>query len=95
MHNENGRNATRQQSSQLPPTNAEWETLISGRCDRATIAAAIKERTWQALRGSLLNTSMRTRYDALVNYLGDAPTFAQTIQVTNYINSLKRGGLIR
>jgi hypothetical protein len=71
-----------------------WSSLIFGSYSHAEIAAAVSDPVWQSIRVSLLYTPLETKYAALQEYIGGAPDPVRRIQVTNYVNALKRGGLI-
>jgi len=90
-----------------PPTSADWQKLIFGSFSREEIRDAVQNGDWQMLRMSLMGTSMLTKYKALLEYLAiddwtDVPDAVREyrakvrrVQVTNYVNALKRGGLIK
>lgn len=84
-------------SSEVDYTKVEtWQPLIFGTYNREAIAAAINDPIWQKLRISLLGTTLAFRHKTLSYYVGysNMQPFVR-IQVTNYVNALKRGGMIK
>ena len=74
----------------------DWLALTTSPITRAEIVRYIPNEEWQALRVHLLNTSLATKYAALHEWLREHDnTRASQVQVTNYINALKRGGMIK
>ena len=73
----------------------DWNSLIFGTYNAAQVQRAISESRWQEYRANMLGTSLRSKYIALKDWLEDSEySDAAKIQVTNYVNALKRGGLI-
>ena len=72
-----------------------WSLLHSGPITKEEIALYTPQQGWQALRLSLVGTSLRTKYSKLQSWL-ETNNFNRMsqVQVTNYVNSLKRGGMI-
>ena len=60
---------------------------------RKEILEAVKDKQWQAIRLSLLGTSLEHKFKVLSEWhsKGDRKSL---VQVANYVNTLKRGGLI-
>ena len=74
----------------------DWLALTTSPITRAEIVRYIPDEEWQALRVRLLNTSLIVKYAALREWLSEhGNSRASQVQVTNYINALKRGGLIK
>jgi hypothetical protein len=75
-----------------------WKGFVFGRYPQKLVILTVQDPVWQALRASLLNTTLEEKFTALVRYVGD-PTVAnfeqRCVQVTNYVHALKRGGLIK
>jgi len=72
-----------------------WNNLIFGTYSQKEIATAVNNASWQAFRESMIGSSLRSRYARLHKYLsGQNHSAAAKIRVTNYVNALKRGGLI-
>lgn len=73
-----------------------WQQFIFGIFDQPTILSHVKDTVWQRTRVSMLGTTLSVKYETLYAYLlqeNNSP-HAQ-ICVTNYVNALKRGGLIK
>lgn len=72
-----------------------WKALHAGKITKAEIMEAIPDRLWQDLRISMLGASLSVKYSYLENWLKiHQHSRRAQVQVTNYINALKRGGLI-
>lgn len=80
------------------PTNAEWEELVIP-LRVIDIGRAVSDERWQRLRVTLSGTSLSFRYKVLRAWLEDEQSgvslTARRIQVANYVNALKRGGMIK
>lgn len=77
-------------------TRCGWFTY--GSITALEIRLTIVDPEWQDFRKSLKDTSTEYKARALGGWLQDAPYGSETdrvIQVTNYINALKRGGQIK
>lgn len=61
---------------------------------RVEIQRAINNREWQELRTSLKGKSLREKLIELKKYYLEDKTEERYVRVVNYINALKRGGLI-
>lgn len=75
-----------------------WDTLIFGRYNRTAIASAVADPEWQALRISMIGDPLDRRFRKLrlwVDTASPADLPAAQVQVTNYVNALKRGGMIK
>jgi hypothetical protein len=78
-----------------------WACLIFGSYNRLEIDTAVSDGDWQTLRILLLNTPLDIRFNHLSAWVKETPfrsaeTIARRrIQVTNYVNALKRGGMIK
>ncbi len=74
----------------------DWNALIFGTYSPQQIAWAVNDSHWQDVRISMVGEPPDVKYDTLVMYL-DLQRHSERakIQVTNYINALKRGGLIK
>jgi hypothetical protein len=74
--------------------------LIFGSYSHAKIAEAVDDPTWQALRACMMGTSTEAKLRTLRSYVASAPEAGTPagqrvrIQVTNYVNALRRGGLL-
>lgn len=73
-----------------------WEKLVFGKYDFRKIAGAVADTQWQRFRASIKGTNLTERYKLLEEWVEshDNNRRAQ-IQVTNYVNALKRGGAIK
>jgi hypothetical protein len=73
-----------------------WNSLIFGKYNIQKIKEAVKDETWQRVRRSMLGTDLKYKYTCLLQWLGGNDySLEAKIQVTNYVNALKRGGLIK
>ena len=70
----------------------DWKSLIVP-ITKKEIREAIKDNQWQDIRLGLLGTSLEHKYKVLTAWKskGDRKS---VVQVANYVNALKRGGLI-
>ena len=74
----------------------DWNELIFGIYNIKTIKEAVKDTSWQKTRKSMLGTTLETKFETLYMWLeSNNYSVKSKIQVTNYINALKRGGLIK
>lgn len=71
----------------------DWNKLIFGCYNRKEVLGAIDDCVWQRVRVSMIGESLEVKHQTLIDYLGEAPSRRQEIQVTNYVYALKRGGL--
>ena len=79
------------------PSSIPWQNLIFGSFSHDDVAASIIDPSWQTLRVRLLGTPLLDRYEHLFSFVSSAPSTERRrreICVTNYIHSLRRGGLI-
>lgn len=73
-----------------------WDSLISGSYNRAQVHTAVDDPNWQKFRESLRGKSSPNKYVQLLEWLVKRDyTEKSKIQVTNYVNALRRGGLIK
>ena len=75
-----------------------WKQLIHRSLRKEEISPnspAIKDDEWQMFRISLKGLSTSEKYERLLYWLKKHPTEQAKIQVTNYVNALKRGGLVK
>lgn len=76
----------------------DWGKLHVGKITQAEILRyCVNEEgsDWQKLRASLKGKSLEEKYVQLAKWLrAHKNSRAAQVQVTNYINALKRGGLI-
>jgi len=74
----------------------QWSCFIFGIFDISTVRHHVEDPKWQKVRLSMLNTTLEVKYDTLYNYLlTEQMSEHSKICVTNYVNALKRGGLIK
>lgn len=72
-----------------------WEKLTFGKYSMGVILAAVKDKEWQSLRESLKGKSLEEKYASLEAYLKKYPKSELVkIRITNYVNALRRGGLV-
>ena len=76
-------------------TLLDWNSLHFGKITRDEIIRYCQGEEWQKLRRMLLNTSLEEKFRKLKEWLAQHENSrAAQVQVTNYVNALKRGGLI-
>lgn len=74
---------------------AEWNDIHCGYITQAEIRKYIENPNWQTLRESLLGTTLEYKFEKLKEWLeGHSRSREAQVQVTNYINALRRGGLL-
>jgi hypothetical protein len=71
----------------------DWERMVMP-LKKEEINKAIRDKNWQAIRISLLGTSLEEKYERLSS-LWDKGDRTTKVQIANYVNALKRGGLIK
>ena len=72
-----------------------WNSLIFGSYSRDQIQKAVADPEWQVIREELVGEPLRTKYARLLGWLAvNDYSERSKIQVSNYVNALKRGGLI-
>ena len=73
-----------------------WSTLDYSPLTRDEITLYVKDVEWQSLRLSLVNMPSTYKYHELERWLKrNHHNRASQVQVTNYTNALRRGGLIK
>jgi len=73
----------------------DWDKLIFGHYNIDQIQQAVADPKWQEYRTEAIGTSLESKYIALQDWLEDNNHSERAkIQVTNYVNALKRGGLV-
>jgi len=72
-----------------------WGQLHKGKLKQHEIQISYQDEDWQTFRKSLKGISTEKKFEKLQEWLNlqENSNKAQ-IQVTNYINALKRGGII-
>jgi hypothetical protein len=77
-------------------TICNWDTLIFIKpLYQAEIKECVKDSEWQKFRASLKGMSTEQKYQNLVYWIyTHLCSRAAQIQVTNYVNALKRGGIV-
>lgn len=79
----------------MPESELNWSRLIVGSLSREEILEAVRDPQWQDLRMSLQYTKLTYRYERLESWLIEHPgSRRHRVQVANYVNALKRGGVI-
>lgn len=72
-----------------------WNSLIFGSYNRVQIRTAVDDSNWQKFRESLRGANLPNKYVQLLEWLMKRGyTEKSKVQVTNYVNALRRGGLI-
>lgn len=78
-----------------------WRHLIFGAYNAHEIIQAVNDDRWQKIRQGMKGTSLTHKRERLEQYVAGSKTWtgvvpwAVKVQVTNYVNALKRGGMIR
>lgn len=78
-------------------SNANWKGLDFGPLTKLEIREAIKSPDWQRYRLAMTGHSLAYKHRMLVWWLerpSAIPRRIREIQVTNYVNALKRGGMV-
>ena len=76
--------------------NLNWSALSYGPLTRDEITIYVNDTEWQSLRLSLVGMPSSYKYHELARWLKrNRHDRASQVQVTNYINALKRGGLVK
>lgn len=77
----------------------KWRRLTYGSFNHETIKHAVADAGWQRLRTFMVGMSLDEKYLTLREWVGQAKDEAELlmckVQVTNYVNALRRGGLIK
>lgn len=76
--------------------NEQWNSLHCGHLFKDEIARYVVQPTWQKLRLKMKGMPLEERRLLLERWLelnGDSRP--ANVQVTNYINALKRGGMLK
>lgn len=78
------------------PTVGDWHALVMGtRISRKMIRDAVREEEWYDLRKEMHGVPLPGRYGMLINWLNSHHWDERSrIQVSNYVNALKRAGMI-
>lgn len=72
-----------------------WDELVVP-ISKEEIRIAINDDAWQVLRASLHYTTMEYRYEQLKLHLKRRQHDRKSVvQVANYVNALKRGGMVK
>jgi len=72
----------------------DWDSLHFGPLTTEDIKRCIPQKEWQEYREALKGKTLEEKYHALKVWLRDHTTSCAKVQVTNYVNALKRGGQI-
>ena len=73
----------------------DWNKLHFGKLNKQDILQYVQNPMWQKVRLSMKGTSLNTKYITLQHWLVTNNYSKESkIQVTNYVNVLKRGGLL-
>ena len=73
-----------------------WSALSFSPLTRNEITLYVKDAEWQDFRRRLLLTRLPVKYAALEEWLEEhSHNRASQVQVTNFVNALRRGGLIK
>jgi hypothetical protein len=73
----------------------DWDFLIFEEVKRKDIQRCVKNEQWQKFRKTLKGKTSREKFNALKSWLNNRNrSYCAKVQVTNYVNALKRGGTI-
>ena len=73
----------------------DWNKIHFGKLNKQDILKYVQNETWQKVRRSMKGTSLDIKYTTLQHWLvTNNYSNESKIQVTNYVNALKRGGLL-
>jgi len=76
----------------------DWNSLIFGSYNHDEIGYAVRNTPWQGFREDLRERPHDEKFTRLRSYIANASNDTEAelrrIRVTNYVNALKRGGLI-
>ena len=77
-------------------TKQDWDKLVFSKYDKEEIKNAVVKRDWQKHRFSMIGQSNNVKYRMLNQWLKKKrQSKIAKVQVTNYVNALKRAGLIK
>lgn len=83
-----------------------WDKLIFGTYNHHEVVDAIRDGEWQTFRSRLIGSLQEVKFTSLVKYIWEADIHFKMhhitlteynrckVRVTNYVNALRRGGLI-
>lgn len=72
-----------------------WYSLLMTVAPRRDeIRIAVRDENWQRVRRGMLGMTQEEKYERLVSYLKEGGGRMRKVRVHNYVNALKRGGLI-
>jgi len=75
--------------------NLDWDSIHFGKLNKLEILQAVADADWQSVRVEMKGASLEVKFGMLKDWLSYCNYNRRSrIQVTNYINALKRGGLI-
>lgn len=73
----------------------DWEALTFGVYNQDQILKAVEDEAWQETRRGMKGTTLKEKYNTLTRWLKEQNRSEKSkIQVTNYVNALRRGGLV-
>jgi len=73
-----------------------WNELTFGHYSMDIILKSVRDIPWQQVRVSMKGTSLEFKHTTLIAWLVKNNYSDQAkIQVTNYVNALRRGGLVK
>lgn len=77
-------------------SNLDWNSIHAGKITQQEILKYCQGVSWQALRRLLKGATLEEKFQKLKEWLSlHSNSRASQVQVTNYINALKRGGMIK
>jgi hypothetical protein len=73
-----------------------WDEMHCGRITKHEIKKYVSQQKWQLVREDMKGASLEYKYKACREWLRENKYSRDSyVQVTNYINALSRGGLIK
>lgn len=74
----------------------DWSIIHCGYISKVEIMDAVQDADWQDWRMALKGTSTEYKHGSLRQWLQrKGNTRRAQVQVTNYVNALKRGGIVK
>ena len=79
-----------------PDNTLDWGKLTFGSYSRVEIANAVADKSWQIVRRGLKGQHIAAKY-VLLTYWYDTSHDKEKakIQITNYVNALRRAGMVK
>lgn len=71
----------------------DWNALTI-HCPKHETLEAIRDPDWQLQKTSIKGCTLEFKYQFLVNYLAKDSSRPRQLRVANYVNALRRAGLV-